>query len=397
MPSLNPCYKNVKQLIRKDKYPNTFGGVYGFSPYMACSHACKYCDGRYEKYNVEGDFEKDIIVRQNAVEILEKELPKLREFGPICLSSGISDVYQPIEAKENLTGRCVEVLAKHHFPVTIHSKSVLMRRDWENWKLVNQKGGLHVMASLTYAEDDLRKIIEPHASVVDQRIKLFEECTADKISSGVLAMPFIPYLTDEEQNLRNLFHKVKDAGVSYIMPGLLTLKAGRQKDLFLEIIKHHFPDKFDKIVALYKDDHLYGNPDQSYCNQKYPLITNLIKDVELPEMMPHKVYHGRFQKYQEVIILLSDMRKLYKRKGIDTRRLKAAQENFFEWLKPEKQYIARRRNLLYNEIDEKLMEAMNNGTFEDIIGNIKLADFFRRIFWEGQVFDYMKLKLVDGE
>lgn len=396
MPHLNPCYKNVKQLIRKDKHPNTFGGVYGFSPYMACSHACKYCDGRYEKYNVEGDFEKDIIVRQNAVELLEKELPKLREFGPICLSSGISDVYQPIEAKENLIGRCSAILAEYDFPVTIHSKSVLMRRDWENWQQVNQRGGLHVMASLTYAEDDLRKIIEPHASVVYERIKLFEECTKAGISSGVLAMPFIPYITDDEQNMRSLFSKVKDAGVSYIMPGLLTLKMGRQKDLFLEIIAKYFPDKLDKITNLYRAEDPYGNPNQNYCRKKSQQISNLIAEVELPEFMPHAVYHGRFQKYQEILILLSDMRKLYKRKGIDTRRLKAAQENFQNWLSPEKQFIARRRNRLYNEIDEKLMEAMNSGKFEEIIGNVKLADFFRRIFWEGMVFDYMKLKLVDG-
>ena len=102
----------VKKALRKQNLPDTFLiGRYSFSPYMACSHGCTYCDGRAERYYVEGDFEKDIVVRMNLIERLLVELPKLRERATIVVGSGISDAYQPPETDARLMRKSAEVLS----------------------------------------------------------------------------------------------------------------------------------------------------------------------------------------------------------------------------------------------------------------------------------------------
>ena len=102
----------VKKLIKKSHFPEAFAGKYSFSPYMGCGHDCKYCDGRFEKYYFEGELHKDITVRTNTAELLAKELPKLREYGPICISSGISDAYQPLERQYGIMSDCASIMAE---------------------------------------------------------------------------------------------------------------------------------------------------------------------------------------------------------------------------------------------------------------------------------------------
>ena len=82
----------LAQSIRRANLSGSFVvGKYSFSPYMACQHGCVYCDGRAERYYVEGDFERDIVVRENLPDLLAREIPRLREKGFVSMGSGISD------------------------------------------------------------------------------------------------------------------------------------------------------------------------------------------------------------------------------------------------------------------------------------------------------------------
>ncbi len=140
MSEQNPIYRTINKAIKKDLFPDPyFVAKYHFSPYMACEHACVYCDGRAEKYFVEGDYEKDIVVRKNLIEILAKELPKMREPGIISIGSGISDVYQPIEKEEKLVQKSAELLLQYDFGVTVLTKSSLVERDLDLWSELNRK------------------------------------------------------------------------------------------------------------------------------------------------------------------------------------------------------------------------------------------------------------------
>ena len=249
--SVNKHYKDVKKVLRKNKYSGIFTGKYSFSPYRACSHACKYCDGRYEKYSVEGDFEKDIVIRKNIPDLIENEVIKIRERGIISISSGVSDPYQPVEKEEKIMNRCSEILSKNNLPVSVKTKSSLILRDIENWKKVHNNNFFSLMVSLVYADDQIRKIFEPFTSSVKRRLNTLRTFKNNNMFAGVIMMPIIPYIADSEEQIIDLVEKLKEINVDYIWPGCLTLKAGRQKELFFNTIKSEYPVFFDKFKDLY--------------------------------------------------------------------------------------------------------------------------------------------------
>ena len=139
---------------------------------MACQHGCLYCDGRAEKYYVEGEFDRDIIIRSNLPEVLERELPKLREKGFVSIGSGVSDAYQPVEEQEKLMQKCAEILVQHPFPVTVLTKSALILRDIDLWTKVHERSGFMLVVSLAFADDELRSTFEPGAGTIEQRLTM---------------------------------------------------------------------------------------------------------------------------------------------------------------------------------------------------------------------------------
>lgn len=382
----------VKKLLKKENPAFPFGGKYRFSPYMACGHRCTYCDGRYEKYHVEGDFDRDITVRENAPELLEKELHKLREPGPICISSGISDPYQPVEEKLGITGKCAEILARFNHPVIVHTKSSLILRDIDQWEEVHRRSAFTLMISLTMADDSFRSRLEPGASSVAERLKTLGEFRKRGMNAGVLAMPFIPYLTDSREQMTEFVKALKSVGVQFAMPGLLTLKKGRQKDFFLNAFEKQYPHLQEKMTELYSNEDFYGSPSRSYSHSFHSRMDSLWTEFEMDDLIPHSVYRRQFSLYDEISILLRDMIILYGKRGINVTRLKAASQKFAEWLTPRKTYYARRRNLKYSAIEQEVKALATSGELKNVVGNEKLAEFLLRIV-NGAVFNYQTLKL----
>src|SRR6056297_1422707 len=106
---------------------------YGMNIYRGCAHNCIYCDGQSEQYHVTGDFESEIEVKINALELLDQELTKISKTGKssgyIGIVGGVSDAYQPVEQKYGLTRQLLEILADRKFPVMVLTKSLLIERD----------------------------------------------------------------------------------------------------------------------------------------------------------------------------------------------------------------------------------------------------------------------------
>lgn len=383
----------VKKLLKKSRFPEAFAGKFGFSPYMGCSHDCKYCDGRFEKYHFEGHIESDIRVRINAPELLAEEIEKQREWGAICISSGISDAYQPAEKKYQLTKECTSILAEYNFPVIMHTKSALMLRDWDNWKRINAKGGVNLYVSITWTDDKLRRKIEPGASTTEERWEMLKTAQQDGFKTGVLAMPVIPQISDSEEHIRKLLEKSRELDLDFIWIAGLTLKPGRQKDYFLDFIKQEFPEHLQTMIDLYQNNDKYGAPING--KRFYRSIMPLYKQYGYQPHIPHQVFKGRFSVYDEISILLYDMQKLYRAENIATGRLKTAAFRYSEWLKQQKRYIAYRRKIKYSIIDTMILELLGSGKFNDIINNAKLTEFLKSVFLNNKVFDYNSLKLTD--
>ena len=382
----------AKKLLKKEKHPSLFSGRYRFSPYMACAHRCIYCDGRFEKYHVEGDFDSDIVARINTPHLLKRELPKLREPGPVCISSGVSDPYQPVEEKLRLTRSAAEILSEGDHPVVIHTKSSLMLRDLPLWRKVNERTSVTLMVSLTMLDESIRRWLEPGASTVNDRFNLMGECTAMGIRTGVLAMPFIPYLTDGSDELSRFLSRVKSSGARFAMPGLLTLKDGRQKGFFFSALRKARPEMVDPLMKLYSGNDPWGNPPRAYSDEFYGRIMEVWSREGMYDLVPHEMYRGLFTLYDEFTILLGDMITLYRRKGTGVKRLRSAAERFRNWVSDKRRYCGRRRNLSYKIIDDYLRVMIHSGELTDLLGNGKLADFLAEVE-SGALLNYRTLEL----
>ncbi|WP_018248766.1 SPL family radical SAM protein [Orenia marismortui] len=394
MRNINKHYTKLKSISKNTGLVGPlFPRKYSFSPYSACQHACKYCDGRAEKYYVEGDFEKDIVVRENIAELLEEELSRTRELGIISIGSGVSDPYQPIEAEEKLMQQSAEVLAKYNLPVNIMTKSALAMRDIDIWEKINLKNGVTLMVSLTFINDNLRGIFEPGASSVEERLEMLKKFKERGIYVGVLAMPFIPYISDTKKNLMSLLKKLEEIGVDFIIPGALTLRPGKQKDIFMDIIKNKFPQLLGKFKNLYRENRQSGIPIYSYRQQVDEKIDEIFMQSSISLHLPHYLYRNQFPLYDEIYILLNHMQDLYSKRGIDISALEDSLKRYSQWLIKEKKSFNRKRNLNYTALEQKLLFLIYSGELIKLIKNKKMSKFIEEVVLERRTFDYIKLKL----
>ena len=134
-----------------------FLGRFGMNLYRGCEHACRYCDGRAERYRVEGDFARDIQVKRNAVAVLERELSRIREPGFVFVGGGVSDAYQPAEEVYGLARGALEVSLARGLPVHVLTKSTLVARDLDLLQAVRDEAGVAILSmSIQTVDDDLR-------------------------------------------------------------------------------------------------------------------------------------------------------------------------------------------------------------------------------------------------
>ena len=285
-----------------------------------------------------------------------------------------------------------KIIANSNLSVAILTKSSLIERDLDIWKEVNQKSGFTLMMSLTFADDKFRQIFEPNASSVDARIETLKKFKSAGISTGVMAMPFLPFISDSDENIIDLLEKLQDAKIDFIMPGLLTLRQGKQKEFYMNIIKTHFPQLTAKYQKLYGNNLQSGSPIFSYGLEMFEKINKLISSFDMLQNVSHSIYKDRFPLYDEIYILLNHMKNLYQKKDITN--LRKASKRYSEWLINEKTSFNRRRKLRHPFLEHKLITLFENGEFENIIQNAKLYEFLKKVVIHRQTFDYRKLRLI---
>lgn len=382
----------IKKAFNKGYFvDHLFSGMYSMSPYMGCSHGCIYCDGRAEKYHIEGDFAKDIKVRTNLPDILENNITKLRETAPFHLSSGISDIYQQVEKKYNLTGRCSEILSEFDFHVSVLTKSSLVLRDYDNWIKVNSRGGFTLQMSITTLNDKVRKIMEPGASSVDERLETIKAFKDAGCNVGIYMMPLLPGITDDLNGISNLLDKLQDLKVDYIMPWTVTLRPGRQKELYMNTISSSYPELVPLYTDIYSENRVSGAPKPSFDNSFFNKIKPLFKDVN--QLIPHKLYRNTMPIYCEIIILLQHMMFLYQNMGVNINRLNRSFKKISSYLEAEKKRFNQKRSLPSSEIDDQLKFMIKTESLNNLIDNVKLSEFIRDVVIERKIFNYLTIKL----
>jgi DNA repair photolyase len=229
---------------------------FGFSvnPYRGCYHGCAYCYARpthqYLDFGAGSDFERKIIVKTNAPELLRHALEKPGwEREPIVFS-GITDCYQPLEASYEITRRCLEVCVDIGNPVAIVTKGSLIRRDVDLLVRLNEKAGVHVYLSIPFIDDDLGWTIEPHASAISQRFRALQVLSEAGITTGVAVAPIIPGLNDSD--IPRVLERAAAAGAKRAFMTLLRLPA-QVLPVFKERVREAMPDRADKIFNSVRD------------------------------------------------------------------------------------------------------------------------------------------------
>jgi DNA repair photolyase len=388
------CREVKTALRRRDLVDSYFVGKFGVSPYQACAHGCTYCDGRAERYFIEGEFDRDIVVRSNIATVLERDLRGQRERGIVFIGSGVSDAYQPPEAEAGLMRSCARILADRALPATVLTKSRLALRDLDLWTEVNRKAGFVFMVSLMTLDDDLRRVFEPHAGTIDERLEALVAFKAQGCATGVAAMPFLPGLSDSDEQIRALAARLGAIGVDFVLPGGLTLRPGRQKQFFLETLRSFRPDLLPLYERLYAEDRSSGAPVCAYGNDVHRRAIAAFQEAGLPIRMPHAIYHGRLPLYDEVYVLLQHMADLYAAQNRPVRRLRDAHARYADWLLARKKVFNRRRSLRSGAIEWELTEMARSGGLAKLLGNDKLGEFLRSVLLEGKIFNYQRLELV---
>lgn len=208
--------------------------------YRGCSHGCIYCDSRSKCYQFSHDFE-DIEVKQNAPELLEEALRKKRKRCMIGTGS-MCDPYIPLEKDLELMRRCLEIIDHHNFGATLITKSDLVLRDLDILTRINNKTKAVVQMTLTTADDQLCRKIEPGVCPTSRRFEVLQTCHEAGIPTVVWFSPLLPFINDTRENIEGIVEYCARAGVhSIICFGIgLTLREGN-REYFYAALDRHFP------------------------------------------------------------------------------------------------------------------------------------------------------------
>ena len=242
-----------RSLITYNDSPDV-GFEASINPYRGCEHGCIYCYARptheYLGFSAGLDFETKILVKEDAPELLRKELASRRWKPKILAISGVTDPYQPIERRLELTRRCLEVLAEFRNPVMIVTKNQLVARDIDLFKQLAEYSAAAVFVSVTTLDADLARVMEPRTSTPLNRLAAIETLASAGVPVGVMVAPTIPGLTDHE--MHSIITSAVNAGARHAGYVVVRLPFA-VKELFENWLEQHFPDRKKKVLSHIRD------------------------------------------------------------------------------------------------------------------------------------------------
>jgi DNA repair photolyase len=237
-----------KTVIAHNDSPD-IGFESSLNPYRGCEHGCIYCYARptheYLGFSAGLDFESKIMVKEDAPELLRKELSSPKWRPQIIVMSGVTDCYQPVERKLKLTRRCLEVLLDFRNPVAIITKNSLVTRDIDVLAELAKHQCASVCLSITTLDNDLRKVMEPRTSPPLARLAAIRKLAEAKIPVSVNVAPIIPGLTDHE--IPAILTAAHEAGATSAGFTVVRLPHANAP-LFEKWLETHFPERKDKVL-----------------------------------------------------------------------------------------------------------------------------------------------------
>lgn len=231
----------------------------GMNLYRGCTHGCIYCDSRSKCYQMAHDFE-DIEVKENALDLLEAALRRKRKRCMIG-TGAMSDPYMPLEKRLEYTRRALLLIEQYGFGIALQTKSDLVLRDLEILKRINGKTKAVVQITLTTADEELCRIIEPNVCTTKRRFEVLKTLHDEGIPTVVWLCPILPYLNDTEDNIKRLLEMCVEAKVRGILCfGMgLTLREGN-REFFYEQLDRHFPMLKQRYIRNFGNQYVINSP-----------------------------------------------------------------------------------------------------------------------------------------
>ena len=240
--------EHPKKIVNKINSP-VVPFMYSMNPYQGCEHGCVYCYAReshqYWGYSAGLDFERKIIYKPEAPQLLEKQFSNKKWIVSPIMLSGNTDCYQPIERKLKLTRELLKVCLKYKHPVSILTKNTLVLRDLDILIPLAKLKLVKVGISITSFDNKLRSVLEPRTASVQQKLKAVATLSKNNIPILVMVAPIIPGLNSHE--IPSIVKKVAELGALAIGYTLVRLN-GEIAEIFENWIKETYPDRANKVL-----------------------------------------------------------------------------------------------------------------------------------------------------
>ncbi|SDY12054.1 DNA repair photolyase [Evansella caseinilytica] len=222
-----------------------FGSNYTMNIYKGCCHGCIYCDSRSDCYRIE-NFD-EVRAKEKALSVIEQELKSKRKKGVIA-TGAMSDPYNPFEASYRLTRGALELAGKYRFGVAIATKSDLITRDADVLQAIQSHSPVLVKFTITTCDDNLCKKLEPFTATSSRRFAAISKLSKKGIFNGILLMPVLPFLEDNEENITGIIRQAYESGAKFIYPYFGVTLRQNQRIWFYKKLDEKFPGMSQKYV-----------------------------------------------------------------------------------------------------------------------------------------------------
>ena len=243
-------YRDASRSVLAENQSPDVGFRFSLNPYRGCEHGCIYCYARpsheYLGFNAGLDFERRIMVKDDAPELLRKTFVSRRWEPQVVALSGNTDCYQPVERKLGITRRCLEVFAEFRNPVSAITKSSLITRDADLLAELARDGAAQAFVSVTTLDPELARRMEPRAARPERRIDAIAALSAAGVPVGVMVAPVIPGLNDAE--IPRILAAAARAGA--LSAGWVLLRLAKPLDeLFDSWLAERFPERRARVLG----------------------------------------------------------------------------------------------------------------------------------------------------
>jgi DNA repair photolyase len=225
------------------------------NPFRGCTHSCVFCFARpthkYLDFDAGRDFEREIVVKVNAPELLRAELARPSWKGEHVALGTNTDPYQWVEGRYKLMPGIWEAMRDAANPCSVLTKSPLLLRDLELMKQINARTDFSAALSVPTLDEKAWRATEPHTPNPRARLEAVAELTRAGIRTGVLIAPLMPGVNDAPEQVEPILEFAAEAGAAYVTGIALHLR-GDVRGLWFEWLRANRPDLVPRYERLYR-------------------------------------------------------------------------------------------------------------------------------------------------